>query len=617
MTRAASISQEKEDGRANKGSKRSPPSLSPQQESNKKPRRNPNRNPNRETDKIVCLFRAKHIPVYLPQDEMYEKTIVVPNLHFRYRRPRLVVRPTNTSQVEYIVQKAKLLGIPITVKVTGHSYSGSSTTNKGILLSLGDMTKTSLDVENMISTMEGGATWGHAYANLYRGGHKGFVINGGRCPNVGVAGFLLGGGIGPFTRQFGMGCDSLLEMTIVTAKGKAVTVKVTDDTDSDKGKMFWALQGAGHGNFGVVTGVKVAVHKLQSQGGFMVSGLLTWYPKGKDYDGLLSTMSSLYLADWSEKLTIDSSWTCEMGKDKMNKIGVRFTTYYDGTLEAYTQEVESNIPNRTLTEKLIEKSIYQPTTQWLHAGLEQQQKDETIKFDPKKGKSHSIYTSFVFTNKVPGIIEIVTAIVKEQLEAFKEKWEDTDSAITATFSMIHTGGQASKVHGSGTAFWWRNADFHGYFYIQYENLYEEKAVNEFFRTFRSKMLPLSTAGGSFANFPDKLIRVDEAERAYFGKNREELRRVKAIWDKDDFFGQGGGEQGVQLPKDYLVSPPILRDTDPGARGTDNAISEQEEADRTLQEFEEAEFPDNGDYGGMWYYAAIRTAAATFLRISCP
>src|SRR5438128_1772678 len=82
--------------------------------------------------------------------------------------------------------------------------------------------------------------------------HDGYIVNGGRCPTVGVSGFVLGGGIGQFTRSFGMGCDTLKEITIVTADLSVVTVKDTDDPVSPEGKLFWALCGAGGGNFGVV-----------------------------------------------------------------------------------------------------------------------------------------------------------------------------------------------------------------------------------------------------------------------------------------------------------------------------------------------------------------------------
>jgi FAD/FMN-containing dehydrogenase len=65
------------------------------------------------------------------------------------------------------------------------------------------------------------------------------MVNGGRCPPVGTTGFILGGGLGPFTRTFGMACDSLIEAALVIADGEMVTVSDSDDLDSDNGKLFW------------------------------------------------------------------------------------------------------------------------------------------------------------------------------------------------------------------------------------------------------------------------------------------------------------------------------------------------------------------------------------------
>lgn len=84
-------------------------------------------------------------------------------------------------------------------------------------------------------TVQGGALWGHVYRALVDD-MGGFVVNGGRCPSVGVSGFLLGGGIGPFSRSFGMGSDNLIEVKIVTADGQVYTVRNDDDPDSDDGK---------------------------------------------------------------------------------------------------------------------------------------------------------------------------------------------------------------------------------------------------------------------------------------------------------------------------------------------------------------------------------------------
>lgn len=124
------------------------------------------------------------------------------------------------------------------------------------------MNKADVDMQSMSMTIHGGALWAHAYRALIDGRHDGFIVSGGRCPPVGVSGFVLGGGIGPFTRSIGMGCDSLIKATLVTADGKLVTVGKDDDPYSKEGQLFWALCGAGGGNFGVVVELKMEIKKL-------------------------------------------------------------------------------------------------------------------------------------------------------------------------------------------------------------------------------------------------------------------------------------------------------------------------------------------------------------------
>lgn len=84
-------------------------------------------------------------------------------------------------------------------------------------------------------TIQGGALWGNVYRTLVDEG-EGIMVNGGRCPSVGVSGFILGGGIGPFSRSYGMAVDNLIEVSIVTADGELYTVRRDDDQDSENGK---------------------------------------------------------------------------------------------------------------------------------------------------------------------------------------------------------------------------------------------------------------------------------------------------------------------------------------------------------------------------------------------
>ena len=69
-------------------------------------------------------------------------------------------------------------------------------------------------------------------------------------------------------RAFGLSCDSLVSVRIVTADGEARTASTEEHPD-----LFWALQGGG-GNFGVVTSFTFRLHNL----GPDVFGLSVAYP---------------------------------------------------------------------------------------------------------------------------------------------------------------------------------------------------------------------------------------------------------------------------------------------------------------------------------------------------
>src|SRR5689334_1743467 len=67
----------------------------------------------------------------------------------------------------------------------------------------------------------------------------------GRCPTIGLAGVTLGGGLSAFTRQWGLACDHLREIEIVTADGRIRRVR--PDSPAPDSDLFWALCGGGGG----------------------------------------------------------------------------------------------------------------------------------------------------------------------------------------------------------------------------------------------------------------------------------------------------------------------------------------------------------------------------------
>jgi hypothetical protein len=102
-------------------------------------------------------------------------------------------------------------------------------------------------------SVEAGAIWGHVYNEVTT---KGGRVQGGGCMTVGVAGLVLGGGFGSFSKAYGTGGSHLIEAEVVTADGEVRIANACTNPD-----LFWALKGGG-GGYGVVTRVTLRTHAL-------------------------------------------------------------------------------------------------------------------------------------------------------------------------------------------------------------------------------------------------------------------------------------------------------------------------------------------------------------------
>lgn len=507
---------------------------------------------------VVASLQSQGIWAYDIGEQEYERSVATANLLFRYTRPDCVVQPQSPSDVQATIAEAKRSRLPITIKNGGHSYAGFSTADKGILLDLSKMRGAKLDMDKGIITLQGGALWGHAYKTLVNGRHDGYIINGGRCPTVGVSGFTLGGGLGPFTRSFGMGCDTLKEATIVTADQDIVTVRDTDDPKSDKGKLFWALCGAGGGNFGVLVEMKLAVQKLKNPEGNVVAGKYVWAPqldskkpdskmaeatKKESMNEFKNTMNKFYTTDWPQQATIDSTWLCEL-KEKED-IKVRFLVYYDGNQKDFDKMIDKKIDDKVLAKQLKRRAMQEKSTRFLHETLVSQWSEETVKAFPSE-RSYMIYTSFVFKNNKDRI-QGITSVLADEMQTFRRLFNGEKATLSVTW--IHTGGKASDKQRSATAFRWRDCMYHTYIMISWEDKFLERDMRGFMQRLKQQLRPFSMMRrAAFINFADATLTQEAAEKAYFGNNQRQLQRVKKIWDKDNFWNWA---QGVGLPQPKL------------------------------------------------------------------
>lgn len=496
-----------------------------------------------DTETAIKSFKAKKIPVYEPGEDNYERYVATANLIYRFSSPFCVVQPKCACDVRDIIKIAKPLGIPITIKNGGHSFAGGSTTNIGILMELGLMNEVNLNEKSETVTVKGGALWFHVYKKLVSKHLDGFVVNGGRCPTVGVSGFMLGGGLSPFTRSFGMGCDTVEEFTIVTAKGNEITV--SKDSKGEEAKLFWALCGAGGGNFGVVVEMKLALKSLRSD--FVVAGRYTWYPERHAIQSFIATMNSFYTRRWPDDMTIDSSWLCDLSK-KDSDLGVRFLVYYNGRRTDFDRAIDDwTLQNAPLEHGMLKKqfkqrSLEEKSSRFLHETLAAQWVEETKKAFPTN-RTYQIYTSFVFKQD-EGTITKVTEIIRTQMVSFREQFAGETGALQVTF--IHSGGAASTKNREATAFRWRDCVYHVYIMIQWDEKWLELNMRSFLDQMKPQLSKYGLVkGATFINFPDDSLKREVHEKSYYGMNYQKLRRIKKFWDPDNYFNWS---QGIQLPQ---------------------------------------------------------------------
>jgi hypothetical protein len=165
----------------------------------------------------------------------------------------MIVYCKDVADVINTVNFARDNELLLSVRSGGHNAGGLGICDDGVVLDLSGIKYTHVDPVAKTVVAGGGCTWGdvdHA-THVF-----GMATPSGIISTTGVGGLTLGGGIGHFTRQFGLTIDNLLSVEMVLADGRFVTVNEEQHPD-----LFWAVRGGG-GNFGVVTAFKYKLHPI-------------------------------------------------------------------------------------------------------------------------------------------------------------------------------------------------------------------------------------------------------------------------------------------------------------------------------------------------------------------
>ncbi|WP_019451545.1 FAD-binding oxidoreductase [Cupriavidus sp. BIS7] len=204
---------------------------------------------------VNALRGALHGQVVLRGDPGYDTARKVWNGAID-SHPAMIVYCADAEDVAAAVRYARSTTLALAVRSGGHNLAGLSTCDDGIVIDLSRMKRIDVDADRRIARAEAGLNLGEFdQATLRHGLATTMGING----DTGIAGLTLGGGFGKLGRKFGLSCDNVEAVEIVTADGLRLVASEHEHPD-----LFWGVRGGG-GNFGIVTAFRFRLHPVPAR----------------------------------------------------------------------------------------------------------------------------------------------------------------------------------------------------------------------------------------------------------------------------------------------------------------------------------------------------------------
>jgi hypothetical protein len=248
-------------------------------------------------------------PLVLPGDGDYDSVRRIWNVVFD-RKPALIARCVGAADIVRALQFASANSLLTAVRGGGHSLSGQSVCDGGIMIDLSLMKSVHVDPRQQRARIEPGVLLGDLDREALA---FGLVTTAGTVSHTGAAGLTLGGGTGRLARRFGLAIDNVTALDIVTPDGKLHVA-----SDAENPDLFWGSRGGG-GNFGIVSSIEYRLRPFDGK----VYGGQVYYPmtRARELLDLFATMQPRFTDEmWCELVLVQS-----LTGDRLVKIDVCYS----------------------------------------------------------------------------------------------------------------------------------------------------------------------------------------------------------------------------------------------------------------------------------------------------
>ncbi len=167
--------------------------------------------------------------------------------------PAAIALPADAGDVAAIVRFAREHGKRVAPQRTGHNAGPLGALADTILVKMDALNDVEVDAGARRARAGGGAQWQDL---VPQASEQGLAALHGSAPDIGIAGYTLGGGLGWYARKHGLAANSVRAIECVTADGELVRA----DADTEP-ELFWAMRGGG-GNFGIVTALEFDLYPV-------------------------------------------------------------------------------------------------------------------------------------------------------------------------------------------------------------------------------------------------------------------------------------------------------------------------------------------------------------------